>query len=40
VLVLTLDGDAIADVRGFLDPALLPWFGLPLTATPETAPIR
>jgi hypothetical protein len=29
-MVLTLDGDAIAEITGFNDPTLFPLFGLPL----------
>ena len=29
IMVLTLDGDAIAEITGFGDPALFPSFGLP-----------
>jgi RNA polymerase sigma-70 factor (TIGR02960 family) len=30
LMVLTLDGDAIAEITGFSDPSLFPLFGLPL----------
>jgi RNA polymerase sigma-70 factor (ECF subfamily) len=40
VIVLTLDGDAIAELSGFIDPGLLPWFGLPAELEPGTAPAR
>jgi RNA polymerase sigma-70 factor (ECF subfamily) len=40
VLVLTLDGDAIAEISGFNDPGLLPWFGLPAELAPTTATAR
>jgi hypothetical protein len=29
LMVLTLDGDAIAEITGFADPTLFPQFGLP-----------
>ncbi len=28
LMVLSLDGDAIAEITGFVDPSLFPWFGL------------
>ncbi len=28
-MVLSLDGDAIAEITGFADPTLFPLFGLP-----------
>jgi RNA polymerase sigma-70 factor (TIGR02960 family) len=40
VLVLTLDGEAIAEISGFNDPGLLPWFGLPAELAPTRATAR
>jgi hypothetical protein len=33
VIVLTFDGDAIAELTGFNAPDLVPWFGLPAEQT-------
>jgi RNA polymerase sigma-70 factor (ECF subfamily) len=37
VIVLTLDGEAIAELTGFNDPELVPWFGLPASLASGTA---
>jgi RNA polymerase sigma-70 factor (TIGR02960 family) len=37
VLVLTFDGAAIAEITGFNDPELLPWFGLDIEPASRTA---
>jgi RNA polymerase sigma-70 factor (ECF subfamily) len=37
VLVLTLDGEGIAEISGFNDPGLVPWFGLPTELASRTS---
>jgi RNA polymerase sigma-70 factor (TIGR02960 family) len=36
LMVLSLDGDAIAEITGFVDPSLFPFFGLPTELLPES----
>jgi hypothetical protein len=40
MLVLTLDGDAIAEFGSFIDPSLLPRFGLPAEPAHGTGAAR
>jgi RNA polymerase sigma-70 factor (ECF subfamily) len=40
IWVLTMDGDAIAEVTAFIDPLLLPRFGFPRSLRVESGPAR